>query len=122
MNIKIATLIIFLFSIAFFQATAQNSDATMQKLLEEKRIFNQTQSTEQGYRIQLYNGMSQTRAENIRGSFLSLFPEIETHLLYEQPEWKAQTSTFKTELEAYKVWLKVREEFQGTFVFEIRKK
>jgi len=122
MNSKIVSFIFFLLSVTFFQVTAQNSDTTMQKLLQEKRIFNQTQKIQTGYRIQLYNGMSQTKAESIRGTFLSFFPEIGTHLLYEQPEWKAQTTTFRTELEAYKIWLQVREEFQGTFVFEIRKK
>ena len=122
MNIKTVSLLFFLLSTAFIQVEAQNSDATMLKLLQEKRVFNQTQKIKNGYRIQLYNGMSQTRAEGIRGTFLSFFPKISTHLLYEQPEWKAQTSTFKTELEAYKIWLKIREEFQGTFVFEVRKK
>jgi hypothetical protein len=122
MNLKITTVFIFLLLTPLINGYSQNSDAKMQELLQEKRLYNQTQSIAYGYRIQLYNGMSQTKAESIRGTFLSLFPDITTHLLYEQPEWKAQTSTFKTELEAYKIWLKVREEFAGTFVFEVREK
>ncbi|HIP48664.1 MAG TPA: hypothetical protein EYG92_06850 [Lutibacter sp.] len=121
MKFKIISLF-FLLIFSFFRGYSQNSDTKMQELLQEKRIFNQTQKIKNGFRIQLYNGMSQTRAEGIRGTFLSFFPEIGTHLLYEQPEWKAQTTTFRTELEAYKIWLKVREEFQGTFVFEVRRK
>jgi len=117
---KLKIIAIFFFVMSFSMGNAQNSDAAMQQILQEKRIYNKSQNIDSGYRIQLYNGMSQTKAESIRGTFMSLFPKINTHLLYEQPEWKAQTITFKTELEAYKIWLKVREEFTGTFVFEIR--
>ncbi len=101
-----------------FTGFGQNSDAKMQELLQEKRAFNQTYKEVEGYRIQLYNGLSETRARSVLGTFSVFFPDIATHLFYEQPEWKVQTEIFRTKLEAYKTWLNIREEFEGTFIFE----
>lgn len=93
----------------------QNSDSKMEELLREKRTLNQAQHEVMGYRIQLYNGMSQTKAENIQGGFNMLFPDIPTQLFYIQPEWKVQVGNFRTKLEAKKALLKIREEFEGAF-------
>jgi len=109
--------------VSFFniKGFAQNSDANMEQILKEKRIFNQTNTKTEGYRIQLYNGLNENLAKSTRGAFVAYFPDISTKLFYEQPEWKVQTSPFKTKFEAYKTWLKVREEFDGTFIFETKK-
>jgi len=93
----------------------QNSDLKMQELLKEKRTQNQAQNEVMGYRIQLYNGMSQTSAENIQGGFIALFPDIPTRLFYTQPEWKVQVGNFRTKLEAKKALKKIRKEFDGAF-------
>jgi hypothetical protein len=113
-----------LLGISFFSlhVFSQNVDLQMQKLLANKRIENQTLDIKTGFRIQLYNGMSESRAKSVLEAFSAIFPEVDTKLIYEQPEWKTQTATFKTELEAYKIWIKVREEFTGTFVFEVKKR
>lgn len=116
--------VVILLLIGLFSTTcfSQNSDKKMQQILSEKRIFNKTDKNTNGFRIQLYNGLSETKARNTLGAFSTFFPDIATLLIYEQPEWKAQTITFRTELEAYKIWLKVREEFEGTFIFESKQK
>jgi hypothetical protein len=113
-------IIFFSFGIFSFKGFSQNVDSQMQNLLANKRIENQSINHNVGYRIQLYNGISEGKTRSIIEAFSALFPEIPTHLIYEQPEWKAQTATFKTELEAYKLWIKVREEFTGTFVFKYK--
>ena len=100
---------------------SQNDDAEISRLLAEKRIENQQQKISSGYCIQLYNGLNENSALTKQMTFSSLFPNIRTKLIYEQPEWKVQTEVFQTELEAYRLWLKVKEEFQGTFIFEIKK-
>lgn len=99
---------------------AQNDDAKMSRLLAEKRIENQQKKITSGYCIQLYNGLSENSALTKQMTFSSFFPDIKTKLIYEQPEWKVQTEVFQTELEAYRLWLKVKEEFQGTFIFKIK--
>lgn len=120
MNIRFFYTIFLLISFITINSFSQNSDADMQQILKEKRTFNQTYSKTEGFRIQLYNGLSETTAKSRRGAFAAFFPEISTKLFYEQPEWKVQTYSFKSKFEAYKAWLKVREEFDGTFIFEHR--
>lgn len=116
-TILLVTLLIFSSLFIF----SQNDDAEISRLLAEKRIENQQQKISSGYCIQLYNGLSENSALTKQMTFSSFFPDIRTKLIYEQPEWKVQTEVFQTELEAYRLWLKVKEEFQGTFIFEIKK-
>ncbi len=121
MNGRFFYFILLLTCIFATQSYGQNSDEEMQHLLTEKRTFNQSTKKTDGYRIQLYNGLSENTAKSRRGAFAAFFPEISTRLFYEQPEWKVQTSSFRNKLEAYKAWLKVKEEFHGTFIFEHKK-
>ena len=104
-----------IFLIISFTVSSQNSDQEMMKLLQDKRAYNQAQYEVMGYRIQLYNGMIQTKAENTQGRFIALFPDIVTRLFYNQPEWKVQVGNFRTKLEAKKALLLIREEFEGAF-------
>lgn len=120
MNIRFLYIIFLLFGFMTTTSFGQNSDKEMQQILEEKRIFNQKNKITKGFRIQLYNGLSETTAKSRQGAFAAFFPGISTKLFYEQPEWKVQTNSFKTKFEAYKTWLKVREEFDGTFIFEVK--
>ncbi len=99
---------------------AQNSDDAMRKIILEKRAYNQQHPVKTGFRIQLYNGLSQNKANAIREVFAMEFPDIASDLVYEQPEWKVQTRTYKTRLQAYKDWLKIREVFKATFIFEVK--
>ena len=121
MNSRFFYIVFLIISLCYVEGFSQNSDEEMQQILSEKRTFNQTVKRIEGYRIQLYNGLSENTARSRRGAFGVFFPEISTRLFYEQPEWKVQTNTFKNKLEAYKTWLKVKEEFHGTFVFEHKK-
>ena len=122
MDYKIFIITIAILSFSSFKIQAQNSDAALQNILNEKRIYNREHIDRVGFRIQLYNGLSQNKANDVRASFVELFPEITSELIYEQPEWKVQTSTFKTRLQAYKAWAKIKESFKGTFIFEVKKK
>ncbi len=114
-------LVVILMIYSVLTVFSQNDDAEMSRLLAEKRIENQQQKLTLGYCIQLYNGLNENSALTKQMTFSSFFPDIRTKLIYEQPEWKVQTEIFQTELEAYRLWLKVKEEFQGTFIFEIKK-
>ncbi len=119
MNHRIYTVLGFVVVLLFSSnGFSQNSDQKMQQLLQEKRAYNLSQHEVMGYRIQLYNGMNQTRAENIQGGFIALFPDIPTYLFYIQPEWKVQVGNFRTKLEAKKALSKIREEFDGAFDLE----
>lgn len=118
MNRRFFYIVFLLICLVGIRGFSQNSDAAMQQIVEEKRLFNQTNNKTDGFRIQLYNGLSENIAKSTQGAFAAYFPEISTKLFYEQPEWKVQTKPFKTKFEAYKTWLKIRKDFNGTFIFE----
>jgi len=99
---------------------SQNNDVEMEKILQERRSYNQTFSDSEGFRIQFFNGLSEGQARNAQAKFTNLFPEIPTYLSYNQPEWKVQAGDFKEKLEAHSVLLRIREEFPGSLILKTK--
>jgi len=93
---------------------SQNStEESLQTLLVKKRAYNQ--QSKQGYCIQLYNGNEKTALKRMQ-DFMELFPEIEIKRIYKVPEWKVQTISYKTRIEADRVLNKIKEEYPGARV------
>ena len=97
-------------TLGFSQTTTEES---LQTLLIKKRAFNQ--QSKQGYCIQLYNGNEKTALKRMQ-DFMELFPEIEIKRIYKVPEWKVQTISYKTRIEADRVLNKIKEEYPGARV------
>ena len=115
---NIFLMISFLFLVFSTTTTvAQNSDAEMQEILQRKRAKNLNTKIE-GYRIQIYYGMSEEKAKGFRNQFAAIYPEVYTKLFYKQPEWKVHIGNFQTKLEAEKMLAKIREEFGNAFVLQ----
>ncbi len=117
MKIKSLLIAFLLIGFSSYTAVAQNSDEKMQQILQEKRAENLNTKVK-GYRIQLYYGMSETKAQEIRNTFAGLYPDVATRLFYKQPEWKVHIGNFQTKLEAEKMLAKIREDFGNAFVLQ----
>ena len=114
-------LIIILFTLLLSsQLFSQNSDRQMEKILEERRAFNQSLTDVDGFRIQIYSELSESKARGAQAKFNSLFPEEPSYLSYEQPEWKVQVGNFKEKLDAYRILEKVRMEFPGALILKTK--
>ena len=114
-------LIITLFTLVLSsQLFSQNSDRQMEKILEERRAFNQSLTDVEGFRIQIFSELSENRARGAQSKFNSLFPEVSSYLSYEQPEWKVQVGNFKEKLDAYRILEKVRMEFPGALILKTK--
>ncbi|WP_275315398.1 SPOR domain-containing protein [Tenacibaculum bernardetii] len=105
--------------IGVFNSNAQdniteNKDITA--LINKKRQYNKHNGT--GYRIQLYNGL-ETRAKSLEKRFQIKYPNIQTMLKYEEPEWKVQVGNYKTRLEADRSLNEIREQFNGAIVIPL---
>jgi hypothetical protein len=96
-------------------AFAQNSDREIQQIIQEKRVYNLNNNEMIGYKIQLFNGISETRARSIYSNFMAMFPDVNAQLFFEQPEWKVQVGNYSTQLEANKALLVIRKEFANAF-------
>ncbi len=103
------------FLLISFHSLAQNSDVNMQRIIQEKRVYNLNNLEVIGYKIQLFNGISETTAKKIQSNFSALFPDIPVRLFFEQPEWKVQAGNFLTKLEAHKALQQIQKEFAGAF-------
>jgi hypothetical protein len=112
-RIFFSTLIFLFLGISSF---GQNVDKEVQDLLQEKRVANLNDTTIMGYRIQLYYGLSQTKASNIQNSFTALYPDVPTRLFYKQPDWKVHVGNFRTSIDAEKFLQKIKKDFGNAFV------
>ncbi|WP_111706297.1 SPOR domain-containing protein [Lutibacter citreus] len=96
---------------------AQNSNAKINELIEQKRNFNKNNKTTLVFKIQLYNG-SETEAYKIKNNFITEYPEYNAKIIYKSPEWKTQVGDFETRLEADRILLIIKENFSGAIVLE----
>jgi len=88
------------------------------ELITKKKDFNK--EFKYGYRIQLYNGF-EVEAKKTQAKFRIEFPDIRTHIVYRQPEWKIQVGTYKTKLEADRALLAIKKEFSEAIVVPLGK-
>ena len=88
------------------------------ELISKKREFNTTYGY--GYRIQLYNGF-EVEAKKTKEKFILDFPEIETFLVYRQPEWKIQVGFYKTKIEADRALLEIKRKYQNAIAVPLGK-
>lgn len=98
--------------------TQGNDNEEIISIIEKKRDYNKRKGF--GYRIQLYNG-DEKQTKKIRARFKTEFPNIETHLKYNAPEWKIQVGNYKTTIEAAKVLRAINLKFSGAIVIPISK-
>lgn len=107
--LKKASFIIVFFVTLF--SYSQNADAEMEKIIQEKRDYNKSIETTDGFRIQIFQGISESSARSAQNRFTSLFPEIPSYISYSSPEWKVQVGNYKLELDAVKDLQRIRREF-----------
>ena len=88
------------------------------ELVSKKKSFNKEFGY--GYRIQLYNGF-EVEAKKTRAKFRLDFPEIQTYLIYRQPEWKIQVGVYKTKLEADRALLTIKKKHESAIVIPLGK-
>lgn len=119
MNIIKKVIFIFIF-IFGFTMQAQNNDAEMEKILQERRAYNQAYDDAEGFRIQFFNGLSESQARSAQSKFAAVFPEIPTYLSYAQPEWKVQAGNYKVKLDAHRTLERIRREFPGALILKTK--
>lgn len=108
----------FAFCTVVFGQETKTEQEYIQDLIAKKRAFNQENGY--GFRIQLYNGL-ETESKKIKSKFEVEFPEIQTYLTYQSPEWKIQIGLYRTRLEADRALLQYKKKFSGAIVVPIGK-
>lgn len=95
----------FLTSFSFSYVLAQNQnrsltqDQKFEQLLNEKRKINPSLSVNDFYKIQIYNGGSET-AKKTLNEFRQEFATIDATIVFNTPNYKVWVGNFRTRIEA----------------------
>lgn len=79
-------------------------DKEVERLVEKHVAFNEMLNTIPGYRIQiasLSGPNSKQQAFSLKERFLSVFPELQVYIIFDEPNFKIKVGDFRTRLEAY---------------------
>lgn len=91
-----------------------NQDPRIDELIKLRK---EIEDTSDRYRIQIFSG-DRTRAENKRLNFRKHFSRYSTKLVYETPNYKIWVGYFRTQLEADRALIKVKQKFSNAFIFK----
>jgi hypothetical protein len=103
------------FALFFFGSVHAQSEAlsSLDSLILKKRSFNKTQK--KGFCIQLYNGNEKTAVAKM-DKFHQDFPTLKVFRIYQVPEWKIRTESFKTRLQADRILNRIKKKYPGARV------
>ena len=90
-------------------------DKDIEKLLSLKILINKNKYEKNYYAIQLYNG-NYEKAKEIQSGFIKKFPEWESKLSFETPNYKVRVGNFKEFLEASKKLDFIRKLYPSAFL------
>ncbi len=117
---QILVFILFIITNNIFAQTSDKvtwlMDSKTEVLLNKKLELDKSKPSIQGYRVQLYYGGNRAEALELKSKFASVFPDIETYLIYQQPYFRLRAGDFRTRIEAYKLFQKVEKEFPSVFI------
>lgn len=89
-------------------------------MLVEKHIeMNERLRTIPGFRIQvasLSGNDSKNRAFALRDKINEAYPDIQTYVVFDEPNFKVKVGDFRTRLEAYAFLTKIKAVFPGTII------
>lgn len=69
-----------------------------------------------GYRIQLFFDTEKNKVDDARTKFISLFPKVETYIIYMAPNYFLKVGNFRTHLEAEKVKITIDKDFPTNYI------
>ena len=110
---KIILLFTIFCSFSLIGSAQTSTEQSLNTLLVKKREFNK--NAKKGFCIQLYNGNEKSAIARME-RFTELFPEIIIKRIYKVPEWKVQTNSYKTKLEADKILNLIKDDYPGARV------
>ena len=100
-------------------ASAQSNfteDEKLKKLVEQQVRKNKLTNSMPGYRIQIYFGSTRNKALEIKTSFEQQFPDINSYLIYDAPNFKVRVGDYQTRWLALPVLEKLRNNFEIAFI------
>mgnify|MGYP000033852703 CR=1 FL=1 len=91
------------------------SSAHIDQMLAQKKEYNKSIESYQGFKIQIYYGSEKTCYE-VQEDFKMLYPDISTAVIFSTPQWKLQVGNYRTRLEADNAIVDIKKEYPGAIV------
>ena len=94
-------------------------DANVRVLLGDYISAKEEEKGMQGYRVQIFFGSGHTareNANNIRNTFVSTYPDIPAHVVFEEPNFKVRVGDFRTKSEALEVLMNIKPTYEGAYI------
>jgi len=70
-----------------------------------------------GYRVQVFYGSDRRKTFLEQGRFKSLYPKLNTYIIYKEPNYYLRVGDFRTRLEAQRLMNELRPLFPTLFIF-----
>ena len=108
------------------KVTAQNGavvvlqDPRFEKLLNEKRRIFAGNMTENNFTIQIFNGTTDEAKKSLM-AFRREFPELESTVIFNTPNYKVVAGNFKSRIEAERNQLAIRKVYSNAILIRPRK-
>lgn len=95
--------------------TTINTDPKFEQLLNEKRKINQSITTTDKYKIQIFYGES-NQAKKILNEFRNHHENIDGTIIFSSPNYKVQVGNFKNKIDAERVRLEILKKYPEALV------
>jgi len=97
------------------------SSVNAENIVSKHININQKAKGIPGYRVQIYFA-SGTDAKNqvnkLKNELRNILPEYECYIIYEEPFFKLRMGDFRTKIEAYKLFCKIKDLYPSAFIVE----
>ena len=70
-----------------------------------------------GYRVQIFYGSDRREVFSQQARFKTLYPKLNTYLIYKEPNYYVRVGDFRTRLEAQRLMSEIRPTFPTLFIF-----
>ena len=74
-------------------------------------------TTAPGFRVQVYSGADRSKAYAEQARFKRIFPDVETYISYEEPNYRVKVGDFTSRSEAQELMSALRKNFTSVFLF-----
>ncbi|MEG2102388.1 MULTISPECIES: SPOR domain-containing protein [Flavobacterium] len=97
-----------------------NQDPKFEQLMNEKRKFNTSISTNDSYRIQIFSGKSE-EAKKTLADFKREYSNIDGTIIFNTPNYKVIVGSFKSRIEAERNLADIKKKYKNVFLLKPNK-
>ncbi|WP_348822590.1 SPOR domain-containing protein [Flavobacterium aestuarii] len=97
-----------------------NQDPKFEQLLTEKRKSNPNLSYNDRYKIQIFNGVSET-AKKTLSEFKQEFKDLDGTIIFNTPNYKVWVGNFRTRMEAERNLPEIKKRYKSVFLIKPNK-